>query len=188
MRKRSLVSLLVALMLVLAACASTGSDDTTTSVPEQTTTTGDGDTTTTEATTTTVDPKADWPEKIVYGFIPSEQAETLGDTIQPYMDFLSAELGIEVEGVVTPDYNGLVVAMGAGQADFGAFGPFGYVQASQQYPTLEVLMQSIRFGAATYHGQWFTNDPSICEEPPVEGALENGPDGVHLVTPFEAVA
>ncbi len=188
MRKRSLVSLLVALMLVLAACASTGSDDTTTSAPEQTTTTGDGDTTTTEATTTTVDPKADWPDKIVYGFIPSEQAETLGDTIQPYMDFLSAELGIEVEGVVTPDYNGLVVAMGAGQADFGAFGPFGYVQASQQYPTLEVLMQSIRFGAATYHGQWFTNDPSICEEPPVEGALENGPDGVHLVTPFEAVA
>jgi phosphonate transport system substrate-binding protein len=189
MRKRSLISLLVALVLVLAACASTGSDETTTT----TAATGGEDTTTTtaapeETTTTTEDPMGDWPEKIIYGFIPSEQAETLGDTIQPYMDYLAAELGIEVEGIVTPDYNGLVVAMGAGQADFGAFGPFGYVQAQAQYPTLEVLMQSIRFGSATYHGQWFTNDPSICDEAPVDGALENGPDGVVLVEPFDAVA
>ena len=188
MRKRNLVSLLVALMLVLAACASTGSDDTTTTTGdtgnESTTTTTEGETT----TTTEADPKADWPDKIIYGFIPSEQAETLGDTIQPYMDFLAAELGIEVEGVVTPDYNGLVVAMGAGQADFGAFGPFGYVQASEQYPSLEVLMQSIRFGSATYHGQWFTNDASICEDDPVAGALENGPDGPMIVDPFDAVA
>jgi phosphonate transport system substrate-binding protein len=182
-------------MLVLGACASTGSDDTTTTTAsgseETTTTAGGSDETTTtaaETTTTEADPTADWPEKIVYGFIPSEQAETLGDAIQPYMDFLSAELGIEVEGVVTPDYNGLVVAMGAGQADLGAFGPFGYVQAQAQYPTLEVLMQSIRFGSATYHGQWFTNDPSICDEEPVAGALENGPDGVVMVEPFDAVA
>jgi phosphonate transport system substrate-binding protein len=195
MRRRTLVPLFVALMLVLGACASTGSDDTTTTTAggseETTTTAGGSDETTTtaaETTTTEADPTADWPETIVYGFIPSEQAETLGDAIQPYMDFLSAELGIEVEGVVTPDYNGLVVAMGAGQADLGAFGPFGYVQAQAQYPTLEVLMQSIRFGSATSHGQWFTNDPSICDEEPVEGALENGPDGVVLVEPFDAVA
>ena len=38
----------------------------------------DGDDTT---TTTEADPTADWPERIVYGFIPSEQAETLGDAI-----------------------------------------------------------------------------------------------------------
>ena len=192
MRRRNLVSLLAALVLVLAACASTGSDDTTTTAAggtDETTTTVAGDTTTTTAaTTTTVDPKAEWPEKVIYGFIPSEQAETLGDAIQPYMDFLSAELGIEVEGVVTQDYNGLVVAMGAGQADFGAFGPFGFVQAEAQYPTLEVFLQSIRFGSATYHGQWFTNDPSICDSEPVPGALENIDGEVTMVDPFDAVA
>ena len=192
MRRRNLVSLLIALMLVLAACASTGSDDTTTTAAggtDETTTTAAGDTTTTTAaTTTTIDPKADWPEKVVYGFIPSEQAETLGDAITPYMDFLSAELGIEVEGIVTADYNGLVVAMGAGNADFGAFGPFGFVQAEAQYPTLEVFLQSIRFGSATYHGQWFTNDPSICESEPVPGALENIDGEVTMVDPFDAVA
>lgn len=194
MRTRKLVSLLIALVLVLAACASTGDETTTTEAPAETTTTADSggseETTTTaaETTTTEADPTADWPEKIVYGFIPSEQAETLGDTIQPYMDFLSAELGIEVEGVVTADYNGLVVAMGAGQADFGAFGPFGYVQASEQYETLEVFIQSIRYGAATYHGQWFTNDASMCDEDPVAGALENHDGEVVMVDPFDAVA
>lgn len=190
MKRRNLISLLVALTLVLAACASTGGDTTTTAGgggDESTTTTTSGEME--DTTTTTEDPMGDWPEKIIYGFIPSEQAETLGDTIQPYMDFLSAELGIEVEGVVTSDYNGLVVAMGSGQADLGAFGPFGYVQADTLYPDqLEVLMQSVRFGSGTYHGQWFTNDPSICEEPPVPGALENEDGSVVQRDPTEVVA
>jgi phosphonate transport system substrate-binding protein len=191
MKTRNLVPLLIALMLVLAACASTSDDTTTTTT---TAAPSGGETTTTaaaapETTTTSEDPTAAWPEKIVYGFIPSEQAETLGDTIQPYMDYLSAELGIEVEGVVTSDYNGLVVALGAGQADLGAFGPFGYVQADALYPDeMEVLIQSVRFGSGTYHGQWFTNDASICDEPPVPGAFENIDGVVTLVDPFDAVA
>ena len=193
MRRHRIVALLVALVLVLAACASTGSDDTTTTTAaeggtEETTTTTSGGTEESTTTTTEADPTADWPETVVYGFIPSEQAETLGDAIQPFMDFLSAELGITVEGVVTPDYNGLVVAMGAGQADVGAFGPFGYVQAQAQYPTLEVLIQSIRFGSATYHGQWFTNDASICDEAPAQGALENSGGEIVSVASFDAVA
>ncbi|MGI9585845.1 MAG: PhnD/SsuA/transferrin family substrate-binding protein, partial [Acidimicrobiia bacterium] len=192
MKRRNLVPLLIALMLVLAACASTSDDTTTTTTAAP----SGGDTTTTTAaaapdttTTTMEDPMAAWPETIVYGFIPSEQAETLGDTIQPYMDFLSAELGITVEGVVTSDYNGLVVALGAGQADLGAFGPFGYVQADALYPEeMEVLIQSVRFGSGTYHGQWFTNDPSICEEEPVPGAFENADGGITIVDPYDAVA
>jgi phosphonate transport system substrate-binding protein len=187
MKKRNIVILLVAFVMILAACADTGSDDTTTTTTEAP---AAGDTTTTAAptTTTTADPKADWPEKIVYGFVPSDNADTLTDTIQPYMDYLSAELGIEVEGVVTADYNGLVVALGAGQADLGAFGPLGYVQAAEQYPTIEVLIQSIRFGSATYHGQWFTNDPSICDEPPVVGALDNSADGPEIKAAADVVA
>jgi len=195
MHKRILIPLLLALALVLAACASTDSEDTTTTAAsgaEETTTTAAGTdetTTTAAATTTTADPTAAWPETIVYGFIPSEQAETLGDSIQPYMDFLSEELGIEVEGVVTQDYNGLVVAMGAGQADLGAFGPFGYVQAEALYPDqLGVLIQSVRFGSGTYHGQWFTNDASICEDEPVAGAIENADGATATVEPFDAVA
>jgi phosphonate transport system substrate-binding protein len=178
MKKTALIALILAFGLLAAACGT--SDDTTTTtaaVAQATTTTAPP----ADTTTTTEDPMADWPETIVYGFIPSERAETLSDDIQPYMDFLSEELGIEVEGVVTADYNGLVVAMGAGQADLGAFGPFGWVQAQELYPTLELLMQSIRRGSKTYHGQWFTNDPSICDEGTLQPATA-------LVGPEEAAS
>ena len=165
--------------MLIAACASTGDEETTTAAAaEETTTTAAAatdETTTTaaeETTTTAADPKADWPEEILFGFIPSEKQEKLADTVQPYMDYLTEELGITFTGVITADYNGLVVAMGAGNADLGAFGPFGYVQAQEQYPEIGVLIQSIRYGSDLYHGQWFTNDPSICEDEPVVGAYE----------------
>ena len=63
--------------------------------------------------------------------------------------------------------------MGTGGADLGAFGPVGYVQAQALYDNIGVLMQSIRFGSALYHGQWMTNDASICNEPPTVSALVN---------------
>jgi phosphonate transport system substrate-binding protein len=189
MRKSPLIVLLLAFAMLIAACASTGDDTTTTAAAaEETTTTAAGaaeETATTaaaeETTTTAADATADWPEEILYGFIPSERQEKLADTVQPYMDYLTEVIGGPTfTGVITADYNGLVVAMGAGNADLGAFGPFGYVQAKEQYPTIDVLIQSIRFGSDLYHGQWFTNDPSICEEDPVVGAYEQV-DGVPTI-------
>jgi len=156
MTTKKLALLLMALALVAASCG----DD---AAPA----------TTAATATTTEDPMAAWPETVVFGFIPSERGEELINDIKPFMDYLSEEVGVEFEGIVTADYNGLVVAMGNGQADFGAFGPFGYVQAKGLYPTLEVMIQSIRFGSDLYHGQWFTNDASICDAPPVVGAIEN---------------
>jgi phosphonate transport system substrate-binding protein len=191
MRKTVLLALVLAFAMVAAACGS--SDDTTT------TTAAGGDaapatTTTTAApaatTTTEADPTADWPDTVIYGFIPSERQETLADEVVPYMDYLTEEIGVTFEGVITADYNGLVVAMGAGQADLGAFGPFGWVQAATEYPSLELLMQSIRFGSKTYHGQWFTNDPSICEEGTLKAgtSLENQGGEIVQVDYFDAVA
>ena len=132
---------------------------------------------------------ASWPDKITFGFVPSAEQEKLQDNVDPIMEVLEDALGIEVEGVVTTDYTGLVTAMGTGQADLGAFGPFGYVLAQQQFGNMEVLIQAIRYGAATYHGQWMTNDPSICDSPPQSGtALENGDDGITQVGALDAVA
>ena len=130
-----------------------------------------------------------WPAKIVFGFVPSQEQEQLQDNIKPLMDVLEAALGIEVEGIVTTDYTGLVTAMGTGQADLGAFGPFGYVLAQQQFENMEVLIQAVRYGSATYHGQWMTNDPSICDSPPQPGtALENKYGDIVQVGAIEAVA
>ena len=186
MKKTALIALILAFGLVAASCGT--SDDTTTTaaaVQATTTTAPPADT-----TTTTEDPMAAWPDTVTFGFIPSEQQETLAETVQPYMDYLSEEIGPTFEGVITADYNGLVVAMGADQLDLGAFGPFGWVQADALYDQLGLLMQSIRFGSKTYHGQWMTNDPPICEEGTLlaGSSLENQDGEIVQVDYFDAVA
>ena len=164
MKIRSLLAMLLALVLIASAC---GSDD------GGAATAGDGT----------------WPDKITFGFVPSTEQDSLQDDIQPIMDVLTEALGIEVEGIVTTDYTGLVTAMGTGKADLGAFGPFGYVLAQQQFGNMEVLIQAIRYGSATYHGQWMTNDPSLCDTAPESAtALENTADGVAQVGALDAVA
>ena len=162
MKIRSLLAALLALVLIASSCSSDGR-----------VVAGDGT----------------WPSKITFGFVPSQEQGALQDDIQPFMDVLSSALGIEVEGIVTTDYTGLVTAMGTGKADLGAFGPFGYTLAQQQFGNMEVLIQAVRYGAATYHGQWMTNDPSLCETAPKSAtALENTDNGVVQVGALDAVA
>tara|TARA_B110000438_G_scaffold85063_1_gene84602 strand:+ start:979 stop:2034 length:1056 start_codon:yes stop_codon:yes gene_type:complete len=131
-----------------------------------------------------------WPDKIVFGFVPSQEQEQLQDDVKPMMNYLQEKLGIQVQGVVTTDYSGLGVAMGTGKADLGAFGPAGYVRAEKEFGNISVMAQAIRYGAATYHGQWMTNDASICNPGTLKSAtaLENTNDGMVQVGAVDAVA
>jgi ABC-type amino acid transport substrate-binding protein len=135
------------------------------------------------------DPKADWPQSLVFGFVPSQEVGELQDDVDTFAQVLSDALGIEVIGQVTTDYTGLGVALGTGQADMGAFGPAGFVLANRTYDNLELLAQSVRFGDATYHAQFYTNDPTICGADPVEGSFYYDETGavVH-VAPGESPA
>ncbi len=103
-----------------------------------------------------------WPRELIFGFVPSQEVEELQDDVDTFAQVLSDALGIDVTGIVTTDYTGLGTAMGTGQADLGAFGPAGFVLANRAFDNLELLAQSVRFGDATYHGQFFTNDPAVC--------------------------
>ena len=123
------------------------------------------------------DPRAGWPDRLVFGFVPSREAEELQDNVDLLAQILADALDIDVEGIVTPDYTALGVAMGTGSVQLGALPPAGYVLASRTYPNIELLAQSVRFGSATYHAQFFTNDPSICTGDPVEGAFTHAEDG-----------
>ena len=130
-----------------------------------------------------------WPSKITFGFVPSNEQEHLQDQVQPFMQALEEALGIEVEGVVTTDYTALVTALGTGKADLGAMGPFAYVTAKKEFGNMEALAQAVRYGSGTYHGQWMTNDPSLCDTPVTPGtALENIDGEVVQVGALDAVA
>ena len=113
-------------------------------------------------------------DKIIFGFVPSAEQTDLQDNIQPLMTVLSECLGIEVEGFVTSDYSGLLVAMGSGQADVGAFNTLGYVNALNAFPTrMEAIAKVVRYGSGSYHGTFWTTDASVCSSTPVIGAFEN---------------
>jgi len=117
---------------------------------------------------------AEAPEELVIGFVPSREADALVETIQPVADYLSEALGIPVSGVVTTDYTGLVTAMESEQAHIGAFGPFSLLQARDRAGA-EIILQSERFGSATYHTQFMTNDPDkYCDDEPVVVDEETG--------------
>jgi phosphonate transport system substrate-binding protein len=150
----------LAASLFAAACGNDGSDGA--AAPD------DGDATEAAAG----DDRADWPDKLVLGLVPSREADTLVESAQPLGDALSEALGIEVETFVPQDYAALTEAMASGQADVGAFGPLGVVRAIDQ-AGVEFVLQSERFGAFTYHTQYMTNDPdTFCDDEPV--ANEDG--------------
>jgi len=171
MNRKALWVLVAAFALIVAACSpSDGDAADTTAAPD--TTEAAPDTTEPAPEPTTTAAVSDWPDKLIFGFVPSQEVAELQDDVDTFAAVLSEALGIEVEGVVTTDYTGLGVALGTGQADMGAFGPAGFVLANRQYSNLELLAQSVRFGDSTYHGQYFTNDPEICGEAGVvEGAF-----------------
>src|SRR5690554_124662 len=154
--KRSALALLGVLTMVVAACGSGG-----------------------QTTTTAGENRSDWPGKLVFGFVPSREAEELQDNVDVLAQILSNALDLEVEGIVSADYTALGAALGSGQAQIGALAPANYVLAARQFDNIELLAQSVRFGSSTYHAQYFTNDPSVCGEgvEPVEGQYDYDANG-----------
>ena len=163
MKKSFLI--LLSLTLVLTACGGAAEEE----VVEEPAVVEEVETLDKPATTT-----APVLDKIIFGFVPSAEQTDLQDNIQPLMKVLSEGLGIEVEGFVTSDYSGLLVAMGSGQADVGAFNTLGYVNALNAFPTrMEAIAKVVRYGSGSYHGTFWTTDASVCSSTPVIGAFEN---------------
>ena len=93
--------------------------------------------TTSSAATSTVD-RTDWPEKLVFGAVPSEESSSLVESYQKILDALEAGLGIEVEFFQATDYAGIIEGQVAGNVDLAQYGPFSYVLAGVRGATLEI--------------------------------------------------
>ncbi|WAA65296.1 phosphate/phosphite/phosphonate ABC transporter substrate-binding protein [Microbacterium oxydans] len=112
-------------------------------------------------------PAAD-PDSIVLALVPSQDQDGLVDTAAPLTDYLTKELGIEVTGVVSKDYQAAVEAMGAGQAQIGFLPSLQLWQANDMYDA-KVVLQTERNGNITYPAQFMTNNPDkYCDDEPVE--------------------
>lgn len=134
------------------------------------------------------------PESLVLALVPSQDQDGLVETAEPLTDYLTEELGIDVTGVVSKDYQAAVEAMGAGQAQIGFLPSLQLWQASDMYGA-EVVLQTERNGNITYPAQFMTNNPDkYCEDEPVErdgmlfcnGAdVMQGPAGLDSITKVE---
>ena len=102
------------------------------------------------------------PEKLVMGFVPSQDSGEIASTVEPLEKRLSDELGIEVEGRVMTNYNALIEAMGSNEVQIGFIPAFGYVLANQEYD-VEVILKSVRYGSGTYKAQYVVRADSDIE-------------------------
>ena len=191
-----LLAVLVAIMMFAVACTGTGASPTADESDEPEMSEAPAE------SAAAAGPEA-WPDELVMGFVPSQEAEQLVEDIDALTVALAAALSeeagrdISVEGVVPSDYTGLVTAMEADQAHIGAFGPFSLLQA-QDVAGAEIILQSARDGSVTYHTQWMTNDPDkYCEDEPeanedgllfCNGTLEatEGPVGEEAIASIES--
>ncbi|MEM7338687.1 MAG: phosphate/phosphite/phosphonate ABC transporter substrate-binding protein [Actinomycetota bacterium] len=135
-----LLAALLALLLVAAACGSddedsdteteSGAEDTTEETAEETAEADEADSGDTEEAAAADDgyDRTDWPDSLVYGAVPAENAEDISTYVTPQI--IADELGIEIEFIQAADYAGVIEGMVAENVDLGGFGGFSYVIAT----------------------------------------------------------
>lgn len=102
------------------------------------------------------------PKTIIMGFVPSQESDTITDTVKPLADQLSKELGVKVEGKVMTSYTALVEAMGTNEVHIGFIPAFAYVLANEKHG-VEVILKSERYGADQYRAQYLVRADSGIE-------------------------
>lgn len=136
MLKKNLFVFFSAIFLILSAC---GPADT--PAPDET----PGD--------TGAAPEAEEVTELVMGFVPSQDADKIADTVEPLAERLSEILDVDIRAQVLVDYTGLVEGMRTQHIDIGFLPPFGFVQAEER-AGVEVILKAIRHGSDTYRAQF----------------------------------
>ncbi|MBU4076345.1 MAG: phosphonate ABC transporter substrate-binding protein [Euryarchaeota archaeon] len=86
------------------------------------------------------------------GLIPAEDQVKMLKQFQPTVKYLEESTGMKVEAFVATDYTGVVEALKAGKIDVAYLGPFAYILAESQDPTIEPFAVGVRTssGLTTY--------------------------------------
>lgn len=79
-----------------------------------------------------------WPDKLVFGAVPSEESSSLVDSYEKIIEVLEKELGLEIEFFQATDYAGIIEGQVSGRVDIAQYGPFAYVLAGFRGAELEV--------------------------------------------------
>jgi phosphonate transport system substrate-binding protein len=83
-------------------------------------------------TTTSMMAQEKWPDKITFGVIPVAGSTTMKENFTNLTNYLSKQLGIDVELQLAGDYTGVITGMQHKHIDIAYFGPKSYVEAHKR--------------------------------------------------------
>jgi phosphonate transport system substrate-binding protein len=75
--------------------------------------------------------ESEMPDPLVMGLIPAEANQDVLRDYEPLVNYMSEELGVEVEPYTATDYSGIIEAMRSGEVDVAWLGPLSYVLAEE---------------------------------------------------------
>lgn len=106
--------------------------------------------------TNTPPPAKPWGmDKLVVGFVPSQEASTIPEKVKPMNEYLTQYLGLPVETFVGTNYVGVIEGMGSQKVDVGFLPPLGFVLASSEHGVKSIL-RSVRNNSFQYRAQLVT--------------------------------
>jgi phosphonate transport system substrate-binding protein len=95
---------------------------------------------------------AGWPDKLVFGTVPTESSANQTERFKNLVDYLAAKLGVPVEMKTSSDYAGVITGMQFKHVDFAYFGPKSYAEASERAGAECVVVEVAEDGTQGYHG------------------------------------
>lgn len=96
------------------------------------------------------------PQTLKVALLPDENASTIIKNNQGLKDYLEAQLGKNVELIVTTDYSSMIEAMRHGRIDLAYFGPLSYVLARQKSEIEPFAALKVK-GSTTYQSVVIAN-------------------------------
>ncbi|MFH1080865.1 MAG: phosphonate ABC transporter substrate-binding protein [Pseudomonadota bacterium] len=102
----------------------------------------------------------DWPQKLVFGVIPTDSSDNVMERNDNLVQYLHKRLGVPVEIKTASDYAGVITAMQFKHVDFAYFGPKSYVEAAKRANAEAFVVELSRDGAAGYYGTIITKKGS----------------------------
>ncbi|OIJ17326.1 hypothetical protein BKP37_02135 [Anaerobacillus alkalilacustris] len=78
------------------------------------------------------DERSDWPDKFIFGLLPTEDQAELAKRYDPLVEYLEEYFGMDVELYNVANYTALIEAMANGHIHGSTFGPFSYLLAHER--------------------------------------------------------
>jgi phosphonate transport system substrate-binding protein len=109
--------------------------------------------------TATVDSTNDWPEKLIFAYLPNEESadDNRKAARAMLMEDMTEYLGIPVEVKICDDYNAVIETMKNGNAQIASFGPFSYIIANERSNAEAVVVTAKDEKGAFYNSLLITH-------------------------------